>query len=89
MAVHEGNANRRLASEVKMIFILPSTEVPEKYKDAFLELKNLIKDALQNTTVPGLTPMKLGKIKNKTAAEYIRLLYTIMEDMTDYPSPAT
>jgi len=32
MAIHEGNANRRLASEAIKILLLPSNEVPDLYR---------------------------------------------------------
>ena len=42
LSLHEGNANRRLASEAIKIRLLPKSEVPENYKHKFELLNDLI-----------------------------------------------
>jgi hypothetical protein len=39
MAIHEGDANRRLASEAIRILLLPTDEVPSKYRKQFKKLR--------------------------------------------------
>jgi hypothetical protein len=84
MAIHEGNANRRLASEAIKIKLLPTNDIPAKYKKEFSKLINLIEDTIKNLPSPGLTPIKLGNIKNKTASKYIKLLIHILDDVSHY-----
>jgi hypothetical protein len=83
MATHEGDANRRLASEAYKILLLPESEVPSKYEKQFAELIQLIHLTIARLPEKGLIPIKLGRIQNRTAVKYIKLLYIIMEDMTD------
>ena len=80
MAIHEGNANRRLASEATKILLLPENEVPKRYKNEFGELRQLIEETIRNLSAPGLTPTKLGNIRNSTASKYIELLICILDD---------
>ena len=77
MSVHEGTANRRLASEAIKILLLPPNEVPEYRKNEFNKLRKLIEDTIKNLSTPGLTPTKLGNIHNSTAVKYIKLLIDI------------
>ncbi len=81
MAIHEGDANRRLASEARNILLLPSNEVPSPFKSDFNKLRQLIKDTIKNLSDPGLTPTKLGSIRNSTAAKYINLLIHIEDNL--------
>jgi hypothetical protein len=81
IAVHEGNANRRLGSEARKILLLFPTEMPEKYKNQFEELHNLIKQTLADLPASGLTPTKLSNIRNSTAANYIKLLKDIEDNL--------
>jgi len=83
MAIHEGDANRRLASEAAKILILPPSEVPEQYKNEFDKLMRLIGETLKGLSAPGLTPTKLKKIRNSTASKYIKLLIDIYYDLSD------
>jgi hypothetical protein len=83
MAIHEGDANRRLASEAGKILLLPQNEVPESHKNEFKKLTQLIEDTLKNLSAPGLTPIKLKKIQNRTAAKYIKLLIDIGDELRD------
>jgi hypothetical protein len=39
MAIHEGNANRRLASEAVNIYLLSPTEVPPQHQKSFNKLR--------------------------------------------------
>jgi hypothetical protein len=77
IAIHEGDANRRLASEVIKIILLPFSEVPFSYKKDFLKLRKLASDTIQNLSSPGLTPIRIKGINNKTASKYIKLLVDI------------
>ncbi len=76
MAIHEGNANRRLASQTAKLLILSRSEVPVIYLDQFDELMTLI-DKTVSRVPAGLTPIKLGTIQNRTAVKYIKLLMEI------------
>jgi hypothetical protein len=83
MAIHPGNANRRLASEAVKIRILPYDEVPEQFKKGFMKLRQLVEYTLNTLSAPGLTPIRLRGIRsrrgiqNQTAAKYIKLLFDI------------
>lgn len=81
MTIHEGDANRRLASEAGKILLLPSNEVPKHYKDEFSKLRQLVEETIGNLSAPGLTPTKLGNIRNSTASKYIKLLIYICDDL--------
>ena len=83
IAIHEGNANKRLASEAAKILLLPASEVPTKYKKEFLQLRQLIDVTLKKMVATGLTPAKLGQIQNKSAAKYIEMLLLIEDGMGD------
>ena len=83
MAIHEGDANRRLASEAYKILLLSKSEVPLKYKKQFSELVYLIELTIGRLPAKGLTPIKLGRIQNRTATKYIKLLYVMLEDIAD------
>jgi hypothetical protein len=77
--IHEGAANNRLASQAIKILLLPMSEVPKKYSKQFLELIKLIENTMVNLPSPGLTPVKITGIYNKTAVNYIKLLYDIQD----------
>ena len=81
MAIHEGNANERLASEAIHVHLLPSNEVPDIYKKEFTKLRNLIDETIKKLSAPGLTPTRLGNIQNKTASKSIKLLIDILEQL--------
>jgi len=81
MATHEGDANRRLASEAVKILILPSNEVPCSYRKEFSKLRKLVEDTIRDLSSPGLTPTRLRGIGNRTAAKYIKLLIDIEESL--------
>jgi hypothetical protein len=79
MMIHKGNANERLASQANKILLLPISEVPKKYSKQFLELIKLIENTMLNLPSPGLLPIKIRGIYNKTAMNYIKLLYDIQD----------
>ena len=81
MAIHEGNANRRLASQAENIYRLPQSAVPENYKKEYSKLHTLIESTLDKINVPGLIPVRLNKIKNSTASKYIKLLWEIEDEL--------
>ena len=81
MAIHKGDAKRRLASEAIKIPLLPSSEVPERYKNEFGKLRQLIGETIKNSPVPGSTPARLGNIRNSTASKCIKLLIDIYDEM--------
>ena len=83
MAIHEGDANRRLASEAVKILLLSSSEVPERHKNEFNKLRQLIEETIKGLSVPGLTPTKLKSIRNSTASKYIKLLIDIYDDLSN------
>jgi len=79
MAINEGDANSRLASQSSKIILLPRAEVPIHFKQSFDELIRLLEDTMNNLSSPGLTPVKIIGIYNKTAVKYIKLLYDIQD----------
>jgi hypothetical protein len=79
MAVHEGDANRRLASEAARILLLPPSEVPKSFAKKFDRLRELIRDTLKHLPQSGMTPSKMRGIYNATAAKYIKLLIDIYD----------
>jgi len=83
MATHEGDANRRLASEAIMILLLPLDEVPSQYRKQFDRLRRLIEETIKDLPAPGLTAIKLRGIYNITAAKYVKLLLDIQYAVSD------
>jgi hypothetical protein len=78
MAIHEGDANRRLASQaVEIYHKLFQSDVPTEYKKEFEKLLDLIEKTLDSITQPGIHPARINGIKNSTAAKYIKLLIDI------------
>lgn len=82
MAVHEGDANRRLASESINIILIDSRIVPINYRKDFLKLQQVVKKTLARIH-NDRTPHKLDGIRNSTAAKYIKLLWRI-HDVLQY-----
>lgn len=76
MAVHEGDANNRLASESINISLIDPRAIPENYRKDFEKLQKTI-----SKTLSGIhndrTPHKLDGIRNPTAVKYIKLLWRI------------
>lgn len=83
MAIHEGNASRRLASKAVKILLLSPDEVPSLYRKEFLKLHDIIKHTLKNLSAPGLTPIRLQGVGNITAVKYIKLLIDIEYSLRD------
>jgi hypothetical protein len=86
MAIHEGSANQRLASQaVQILYQLSpmADNIPEKYRKKFDELIHKIEETIKNLPVQGLTPTKIDRIYNITAAKYIRLLIEIEDYFKD------
>jgi len=80
IATHEGNANRRLASQAPQILFQLATNkkiVPERYQKEFTKLVALIEDTL--ASADGRIPIRIRGIQNKTAAKYIKLLIDMQE----------
>jgi len=78
IAIHEGDANRKLASQaVQILYKLFPSEVPKKYRKEFEELINLIEKTLNNIHQAGLHPARIEGIRNSTASKYIKLLIEI------------
>lgn len=77
MAIHEGDANRRLASEIDKLLLLRGSPIPERYKERFDKLQKLIDDALLPLKDSGLRPSKFHSIRSRTAAKHIKLLIMI------------
>ncbi len=83
MAIHEGNAYTRLASQAINIYKLPTSEVPENYIRQYKKLICLIEVTISRLPAPGLTPTKLQRIQNKTAAKYLKLLFEIQDEIRE------
>jgi hypothetical protein len=81
MAIHEGDANKRLASQAENIFRLSQIAVPEKYRKEFEKLHKLIEATLDSINFAGLTPVRITGIRNSTASKYIKLLLEIEEEL--------
>ena len=81
MNIHEGDANRRLASEACMISLLPQEEVPERFRKRYSELIDKLDTTIRKLSVPGLKPVRIHDIYNVTAARYIKLLLDIYNDL--------
>ena len=82
MAIHEGNANQRLASETEKILVhlKPNIKiVPDQYKDKFTKLIALAENTLKDSK--GRIPIRIKGIQNRTAAKYIKLLIDIEESI--------
>lgn len=75
MAIHEGDANRRLASQsVEILHKLFPCAAPDKYRKNFSELISRIEKTLENIHKSGLHPARIDGIRNSTAVKYIKLL---------------
>lgn len=83
MANNEKDANSRIASEGRNILLLPTFEVPERYKEDYTKLIQLIKATMENLPSPGLMLGRLNHIQNRTAAKYIKLLINIESSLKD------
>ena len=80
IATHEGNANRRLASQAPQILFQLTTfrrAVPDRYKKQFAKFIVLIDNTVADTD--GFIPIRIKSIQNKTAAKYIKLLIDMQE----------
>lgn len=76
MSIHEGNANRRLASEASNISFISKEVIPEMYKANYLKLLNLLENTFSEIKFP-LIPIRIKGIQNRTAAKYLKLLIDI------------
>jgi hypothetical protein len=86
MAIHEGDANRRLASQAYEILVQLSpnmNDIPMKYRNDFNNLVSCIEKTIKNLPSPGLTPVKMHGIYNATAVRYIKLLIQIEDSLHD------
>ncbi|MEW7281316.1 hypothetical protein ABW636_22225 [Aquimarina sp. 2201CG1-2-11] len=82
IAVHEGCANERLASQTGLIFTIPTAIIPDPYKIKFNELVRLLENTVKD--FPGLMiPVRVKGIYNKTAVKYIILLMEIEEHLNE------
>ncbi|SRR5258708_4868147 len=80
MAIHEGNANRRLASETpNILFQLSPYQnlIPDRYKVEFVNLIGLVEITIEDSQ--GRLPIRMKGIQNRTAAKYIKLLFDMRE----------
>ncbi len=81
LAVHEGDANRRLASEATNILRIDQKIVPSQYLIDFIKLRELIKEKLAGITFSDREPYKIDGIRKTTAVKYIKLLWQIQDTM--------
>ena len=79
IAIHEGNANQRLASEAGKLILLYPSEIPEVYRNDFIEFREILNETIQGLPSSGLIPTRIKGIRNRTAAKYIKLLIDIEE----------
>lgn len=77
MAIHEGDANRRLASECVHILLLPKSHIPKQFIGEYESLLEHVKDTVSHLSSPGLVTAKIDGIGNTTAASFIKLLMDI------------
>jgi hypothetical protein len=77
MAVHEGDANHRLASEAENIILLLPHEVPEEFRLQFDKMTGILKTTLNGLKSFILTPYKIHGIRNVTCSKYLALLINI------------
>jgi hypothetical protein len=80
MAIHEGNANERLASQSVQLQLLPSYIIPEKLRKIFDQHIERIRHGT-NYSHSGSSPAKIYHMYNKTAAKIIKDLITIEEEL--------
>lgn len=52
-------------------------------REQFMELRDLVERTLEKLPQPGMMPVRITGIRNKTAAKYIRLLIQIEQHLTD------
>jgi len=84
IATHEGNANRRLASQAPQILFQLATNqkvVPNRYKKEFAKFITLIEETVADAN--GQVPVRIKGIQNRTAAKYIKLLIDIEHYLED------
>lgn len=84
IAIHEGNANRRLASQMPQILfqLVPNKNiVPEKYQNQFNKFIELVDSTVEDSD--GRVPVRIKSVQNKTAVKYIKLLIDIQEHFRD------
>lgn len=80
MAVHEGDANHRLASEAENIVLFPSDDVPDDYRYAYEEMKTVLKATLKDMRFP-FVPSKIRGVRNVTVVKYLALLMSIEQSL--------
>lgn len=87
IAIHPGNANIRLCSQIDQIANISPMNIPSEHQKAFEELQALIEHtyALTNNLGQNLHPYKLRNIQNKAASGYIKLLLDIQYALEDTP----
>jgi hypothetical protein len=81
MAIHPGDANRRLASEISAIMKIPPYALPAKYQRGFNQLQQLIEETVRRLPEPELRPTHLGRIQNRTAVRFIKMLIALEYDL--------
>jgi hypothetical protein len=76
MAIHEGNAKQRLASQCRNILLLPIEEVPERSLIEYKKLIGMIRTEL-SFYPKGLEITNFIGKRNSTAIKYIKILIEI------------
>src|SRR6476469_9575513 len=77
MAIHEGDANRRLASEIDKLLLLRGAPIPQRFGARFAKFQSLIDEALAGRSGLAVRPPKFRAIQCRTAAKYIAMLIAI------------
>lgn len=84
ISIHEGNANRRLASMTPQILfqLAPYRKmIPNQYKEIFNKLLDLTDITLKESD--GRLPVRMKGIQNRTAAMYIKALIDAERSLED------
>jgi hypothetical protein len=80
MAVHIGDANRRLASEAQNISLIDEHLIPVNHREDFLKIQKVVRNALKNHNSDYYELYKIDGIRNSTAVKYIEKLW-YLEDV--------
>ncbi len=83
MDVHPGDASTRLASEASGICLLPSSEIPQRHRNRFDKLREILIASNEGLPHGVHSSRKVKGITNNTAAKYIGLLKDILDETNE------